>query len=298
MTQALTDVNTKFVETPGVTKIIRKAVCYLNAGLPVHFSGPPGAGKTTLAIVTANQLGRPVILMHGDDEYSSSDLVGGNFGLRRKKVIDNYIHSVWKGEEAVDSVWFDGRLTKACRIGATLIYDEFTRSRPETNNVLLSVLEEKMLDLSGFHKGEQLLKVNPHFSVIFTSNPEEYAGVHKLQDALRDRMVNIDLSHYDRDTEIAITRAKSGLAGDDVERIVNLVRDLRNLNNVHFAPSIRASIMIAKICRQCKAVASSQDPFFREICRDVLMTESSHGYSMDEKSKIRKSIDDLITLVC
>jgi len=47
---------------------------------------------------------------------------------------------------------------------------------------------------------------------IFTSNPEEYAGVHKTQDALRDRMVTIELDHFDEETEIAITEARSGIA--------------------------------------------------------------------------------------
>jgi MoxR-like ATPase len=50
---------------------------------------------------------------------------------------------------------------------------------------LLSVLEEKILYLPYVAKGNNEQEVHPDFRVIFTSNPEEYAGVHKSQDALR-----------------------------------------------------------------------------------------------------------------
>ncbi len=114
--------------------------------------------------------------------------------------------------------WVDNRLTTACQFGLTLIYDEFTRSRPEANNVLLSILEERMLVLPNARGGESYLKVHPDFRAIFTSNPEEYAGVQKSQDALRDRMVTIELGNFDEETEVAITREKSKLSTEDCHR--------------------------------------------------------------------------------
>jgi len=47
----------------------------------------------------------------------------------------------------IDPNWVDSRLTLAAKEGFTLVYDEFNRSRPEVNNVLLSLLEEKLLVL-------------------------------------------------------------------------------------------------------------------------------------------------------
>ena len=111
--------------------------------------------------------------------------------------------------------WVDNRLTVAAKYGFTLMYDQFTRSRPESNNVLLSVLQEKMLKLPAARKGESYLRVHPDFTAIFTSNPEEYAGVYRSQDALRDRMITLDLAHFDEETEIGITAAKSGIGRGD-----------------------------------------------------------------------------------
>lgn len=264
-----------FVCTPRIEEVTEHALTYLDAGHAVHFAGAPGTGKTTLAFHVAARLGRPVILIHGDDEFGSSDLIGKDNGYRRSKLVDNYIHSVLKTEESMNTSWVDNRLTTACRNGFTLIYDEFTRSRPEANNALLSVLEEGLLNLPKLRwTAEGYLEVHPQFRAIFTSNPEEYAGVHKTQDALMDRLITISLDHYDRETEIRITEAKSGILREDVETIVDIVRELRGTGVRNSRPTIRACIAIAHVLALRGAHAHRDDPVFNWACRDVLSQDT------------------------
>ncbi|MDY7033563.1 MAG: gas vesicle protein GvpN, partial [Thermodesulfobacteriota bacterium] len=226
-----------FVETKYIKDTTERALAYIAAGFPVHFRGVSGTGKTTLAMHVACKIGRPVVLIHGDEEFSTSDLVGSEHGYRFRRVVDNFIHTVLKTEEDMRRRWVDNRLTVACRHGFTLLYDEFTRSRPEANNVLLSVLQERMLDLPATQEGDgNYLKVSPDFTTIFTSNPEEYAGVHRSQDALRDRMVTIDLDYMDEETEVGITEAKSGFSNGEAARIVKVVRALRDSDSCEFTP--------------------------------------------------------------
>ncbi len=277
-----------FVVTPHVKGILKWALIYIRSGFPLHLRGPSGTGKTTLAVYIAAQIGRPVILIHGDEELGTSDLVGGEHGYRAKRLVDNFIHSVLKSEEEVQRAWVDNRLTVACRHGFTLLYDEFTRSRPEANNVLLSILEEKILDLPAARDEESYLRVHPDFSAIFTSNPDEYAGVYKVQDALKDRMITINLDHYDRETEMAITCAKSGISHREAERIVDIVRDLRNRNHGS-SPTVRACIMIAKVLNACQAKAAADDENFIKVCLDVLDSE---------KGKAREIVLSLINKYC
>ena len=287
-----------FVETGYIRDITERALAYIAAGFPIHFRGASGTGKTTLAMHLASKVGRPVIIMHGDEEHSTSDLVGGQHGYRTRKVVDNFIHSVLKTEENMQNTWIDNRLTVACKYGFTLIYDEFTRSRPEANNVLLSVLQEKMMDMPPSREGEGYLKVDPNFMAIFTSNPEEYAGVYRSQDALRDRMVTMDIDHPDRETEGAITVAKSGLEKEDAGKIVDIVRALRDSGKCEFAPTVRGCIMIAKTLKIRNGSVDAESRIFRNICADVLCSETSRVGSRASTKKVGELIEKLIDKHC
>jgi nitric oxide reductase NorQ protein len=296
--KVLPEASEEFVNTPYIQDLAKRALSYLEVGYPVHFAGPAGTGKTTLAFHIAAQLGRPVTLMHGDDEFGSSDLIGRDSGYRKKKLIDNYIHSVLKTEEEMKSIWVDNRLTTACQNGYTLIYDEFTRSRPEANNALLSVLEEKILNLPKLRRsGDGYMGVDPNFRAIFTSNPQEYAGVHKTQDALMDRLITIKLGHFDRDTEVQVTMAKSGLELPDAEAIVDVVRQLRGVGVNNHRPTIRACIAIARILAHVGGHARMKDPNFQRICRDVLNIDTAN-VTRDGRSLMPAKVDEVIRKVC
>ena len=195
-----------------------------------------------------------------------------------------------KTDESMTSQWVDNRLTTACQHGLTLIYDEFTRSRPEANNVLLSILEEGLLPLPTARGGENYLKVHPDFTAIFTSNPEEYAGVYKSQDALRDRMVTIELGNFDEETEVAITQAKSKLSSKDSRRIVGLVRKVREAKSENrLTPTVRACIIIGKILN-LRDGASPGNNGFKQICLDVLMPE----VAAKDREKVSQVIDEAL----
>ena len=288
----------KFVETKFIREITDRALAYITAGFPVHFRGASGTGKTTLALHVASKIGRPVVMIHGDEEFSTSDLVGGEYGYRLRRVVDNFIHSVLKTEEDMTRSWVDNRLTAACKYGLTLIYDEFTRSRPEANNVLLAVLQEKMLDIPHRGDGDGYLRVDPNFTAVFTSNPEEYAGVYRSQDALRDRMVTIDLDHFDEETEIAITAAKSGMSRRDAAKIVAITRALRDSGVCEYSPTIRGPIMIAKTLKVLHGLVNSKDEVFRKLCLDILASETSRVGSKAQSARVREKVNELIDQYC
>ena len=279
-----------FVETEQVKKLTERALNYIKAGYPVHLSGPTGCGKTTIAMHIANRLGKPVILINGDEEFGTASLVGGESGYRKKRVVDRFVSRVLKEEESMSKQWSDERLTTACRYGFTLVYNEFTRSRPEANNALLPVLEERILDLPSGASGESFIKVHPDFSAIFTSNPEEYAGVYRSQDALIDRMITVDIGYYDEETEIEIIKAKSGINGESAERIAKMVRRLRDSGNCEYTPTVRSGIMIAKA--MVKSKSEIGDDFFKQVCYDVLSPRIGKGKSGELDPKI--VIDDLL----
>ncbi len=291
----LAEADHEFIETPYIEEITERALNYIKAGFPVHFRGPAGTGKSTLAKHVASKLDRPVTLLHGDEEMTSSNLIGGESGYRFKKVRDNFIASVLKEEETMTRQWTDNRLTQACKHGYTLVYDEFTRSRPEANNVLLSVLQDRILTLSNESTtGSPYLDVSPHFNAIFTSNPEEYAGTYKSQDALRDRMVTIDLDYPDYETEASIIYAKARMPMDVCQLITKVVRELRESGACEFSPTIRAGIMIAKTMTVMNLEPEDDIRLFTTYCQDILASETSRLAKRTNQVEIKELIKEII----
>jgi gas vesicle protein GvpN len=274
----------RFVSTPAIERIAMRALRYLQSGFSVHLRGSAGVGKTTLALHLADLLTRPIMLMYGDDDSKSSDLIGAQSGYTRKKVVDNFIHSVVKVEDELKHTWVDSRLTLACREGFTLVYDEFNRSRPEVNNVLLSALEEKLLVLPPTSNQTEYIRVNPNFRAILTSNPEEYCGVHGTQDALMDRLVTIDMPEPDELTQQEILVQKTDIDRASALFIVRLVRAFREKSGVEKASGLRSCLVIAKICQEHNILAQSHDADFRDLCSDVLLSRA--GLPVEEATKL------------
>ncbi len=284
-----------FVETKYIKDITNRTLSYIKAGFPVHFRGGSGTGKTTLAMHVASKINRPVVIIHGDEGFTTSDLVGGEYGYRIRKVVDRFISRVQKTEEDMVKYWVDNRLTVACKYGFTLIYDEFTRSRPEANNILLPILQEKIMDLPCGRGGDgAYLKVDPAFTAIFTSNPEEYAGVHRSQDALRDRMITMDLDHFDYETEVAITQSKAKISKRNAEIIVNIVKGLRESGKSEFSPTIRGCIMIAKTLKIQGLTPASANGAFTQMCQDILASETSRVGSKTNQDRVKEIVKELV----
>ncbi|MFZ5967765.1 MAG: gas vesicle protein GvpN [Bacillota bacterium] len=278
------DIKNTFVETEYIKKITERALLYLNAKYAVHFKGQSGTGKTTLALYIAKRMNRPIEIIFGNEEFGRTDLIGGNLGLSKKIVFDNYIPTVTKHQEDYSERWVDGRLLNACKNGAVLIYDEFTRSRPEANNVLLSILEEGVVEVPLNRSKTRHVPVHPDFRIIFTSNPEEYSGIYKAQDALKSRMITMDLGFPDVATEVEIVKKTTGLHEIICKYLVDIVRHFRTTEIGKFNPTIRSSIMLATIIKENKIHIQRDKELVEKIVLDVLLSDSSN-YKVSEKEK-------------
>jgi gas vesicle protein GvpN len=155
-----------------------------------------------------------------------------------------------------------------------------------------------MLDMTSPLNKEGYLRVNPDFTAIFTSNPEEYAGVYRSQDALRDRMITMDLEHFNRETEIKITKAKSGLSSKDCSKLIDVLRKLRESGVCEYVPTIRSAIMIGKTIRVRNGEVDKDDPIFKETALEILTSATSRIGSRNQQKKVKDTLKDLINHYC
>lgn len=287
----------QIVQGDSTKQLLSRSLTYLKAGYPVHFTGAAGTGKTTLALALAKKRKKPVMLMHGNHELNNRDLIGDFTGYTSKKVVDQYVRSVYKKDESVTESWKNGRLLEAVRNGYTLIYDEFTRSQPMTNNIFLSILEEGIIPLYGSKLTEPFVRVHPDFAMIFTSNPAEYAGVYETQDALMDRLITIFINHKDTDEETAILSKKIGVEEREAKVITSLLANLKKQcpETNRNGPSLRSSLMIARMAMKEDIPIDGADEAFQQLCLDILVHPIS---KCTEAVNSIKETENLILQAC
>ncbi|MEK6808708.1 MAG: gas vesicle protein GvpN [Nanoarchaeota archaeon] len=272
-----------WVETDSVKSIKGRVKNWLTLKYPVHIIGPTGCGKTILALQVAKELGRPVVWLNGDESIATTDLIGGYSQVEVSTIRDKYIHNVYKDKEILKAEWLDNPLTLACKYGYTLVYNEFARSRAVANNVLLSIFSEGILELPTKFGEERYVKVHPEFRVIFTSNSIEYAGVHRAQDALLDRMVGIYMDYYNRETEAKIISAHSKIDEKHAILIADMLNSVREELQEDSCLGTRAGVMIA---HALMSLGKFDRATIRELFADVITSKTKNIEHFREQMKI------------
>jgi hypothetical protein len=107
-------------------------------------------------------------------------------------------------------------------------------------------------------------------------------------------MITMDLDYFDYETEVAITQAKSKLSKSHVERIVNIVRGLRESGKCEFAPTVRGCFMIAKTLKVQNLNLLKANGVFTQMCQDILASETSRVGSKTNQNRVKEIVSELV----
>ena len=179
--------------------------------LAVMLKGPTGCGKTRFVEAMAHQLGRPLITVACHEDLTAADLVGRHL------------------LEGGDTVWTDGPLTRAVKVGAICYLDEVVEARQDTT-VVLHPLSDHRRQLTIERLGITL-DAAPGFCLVVSYNPGYQSVLKDLKDSTRQRMVAIELGFPPPEVEEKVIATETGLGGREVVALVRIGQAIRRIES-------------------------------------------------------------------
>ena len=200
--------------------------------VPVLLKGPTGCGKTRFMEHMAWRLKRPLVTVSCHDDLTAADLVG------RYLVTAN------------ETVWVDGPMAHAVRIGALLYLDEIVEARKDTTVVIHPLADDRRTLF--IEKRGEVLKAPPEFMLAISYNPGYQSVLKELKHSTRQRFVAIDFDYPAPEVEAGIVARESGVDAQTAARLVRLAHMTRNLkgNGLDEGASTRLLVHAGKLIAQ------------------------------------------------
>jgi nitric oxide reductase NorQ protein len=197
--------------------------------LAVMLKGPTGCGKTRFVEHMAWRLGRPLVTVACHDDLSASDLTG-RYLIR-----------------AGETVWLDGPLTLAARLGAICYLDEIIEARTDTVVVIHPLTDDRRI--LPLDKVGELLEADRNFQLVVSYNPGYQHGLKDLKPSTRQRFVALEFGFPPPDIETAIVEHEGHVDRPTAVMLVTLTKRLRQLGDRGLAevPSTRLIVATARL---------------------------------------------------
>src|SRR4051812_42573894 len=173
-------------------------------GLPVMLKGPTGCGKTRFIEHMAWRLERPLVTIACHDDLSASDLTG---------------RYLIRGDE---TVWVDGPLTTAARLGAICYLDEVVEALKATAVSIHPLTDDRRI--LPIEKTGELLDAAPGFQLVISYNPGYQHAIKDLKPSTRQRFVALDFDFPSPANEAEIVAREGGVKKATAQSLVELGR--------------------------------------------------------------------------
>ena len=244
----------------GDEKVLFEAA--FNHRLPVMLKGPTGCGKTRFVHYMAWRLKRPLVTVACHEDLFASDLLG-RYLLQHD-----------------ETVWMDGPLTRAVRMGAICYLDEIVEARKDTTVVIHPLTDDRRM-LSIDKKGE-VLGAHPDFMLVISYNPGYQSVLKDLKQSTRQRFVSLQFDYPEPDLEARIVSSEGAVDMATARRLVTLAGKIRNIREqgltegastrllIYAAHLIRSGIAMDRACRTALCLPLTDDERLQETLDDLV----------------------------
>ncbi len=232
------------------------------ARLPVMLKGPTGCGKTRFVEHMAFRLKRPLITVACHEDLFASDLIG------RYLLKDD------------QTVWVDGPLTRAVRLGAICYLDEIVEARKDTTVVIHPLTDNRRV-LSIDKKGE-VIRAHPDFLMVISYNPGYQSVIKDLKQSTRQRFVALTFDYPKPEDETRIVASEGKVDEDTAALLVRLAGKIRNIREhgltegastrllIYAASLIRKGIPLKTACTAAVLQPLTDDDRIQETLTDLI----------------------------
>lgn len=231
----------------GRTEELKKIILARSVGKNILIEGDVGVGKTRLAKAVSSHYDTNFYRIDCSEETLTHTLVGyfdPPFVIAKGYVEDSYVY---------------GPLASAMLKGGCLFINEINRMPESTQNILLTALDEKILEIPKL----KTIQAKEGFFVIATQNPSAHVGVTVLGEAIKDRFVWIKLIYQKPEEEIQIIKQEVGLNNYDGDKIAQISQEIvqitRNSTPIRRGSSIRGAIDLAALINEFETHNSSKN---------------------------------------
>jgi nitric oxide reductase NorQ protein len=190
----------------------------------VMLKGPTGCGKTRFLEFMAFQLKRPLVTVSCHEDLTSSDLVG-RFLL-----------------EGAETVWQDGPLTRAVKVGAICYLDEIVEARTDSTVVIHSLTDHRRV--LPIEKTGEMLAAHPNFLLVISYNPGYQSALKDLKPSTRQRFVTLPFGYPPLQAEATIIAHEGGVDAALAQQLALLGSKLRQLEGHGGAGSVGTRLLV------------------------------------------------------
>ena len=195
-----------------------------SAKMPVMLKGPTGCGKSRFVEYMAWKLKKPLITVACNEDMTASDLVG-RFLLDKD-----------------GTVWQDGPLTRAARIGAICYLDEVVEARQDTTVVIHPLTDHRRV-LPLDKKGE-LIEAHPDFQLVISYNPGYQSLMKDLKQSTKQRFGSLSFNYPSDSAESEIVHVETGIPMETAQKLVQIAHRARNLKGHGLDEGISTRLLV------------------------------------------------------
>jgi nitric oxide reductase NorQ protein len=192
--------------------------------IPALLKGPTGCGKTRFVSHMAWRLKRPLITVACHEDLTASDLVG------------RYLFR--DGE----TVWVDGPLTLAVKLGGICYLDEVVEARNDSLVVIHPLADDRRI--LPVEKRNEILHAHDDFMLVVSYNPAYQSVLKDLKQSTRQRFIALSFDYPTRDIETDVVAHEAGIKPEIASRLVRVAVRIRKLKNHGLEEGVSTRLLI------------------------------------------------------